>query len=141
MCERQLLLPLILPGGSFPRFDSVVTHTHQSAIKKRSRRISSRSLGDGATLLRNWNALSIMTEGRHVGPDVSRSLEIVGGRSILIWVPPAEHKTEELSPLSHSFRRGPQETLLQESGSEAGRGRQQIKARLPSQLPLWVTGA
>lgn len=28
-----------------------------------------------------------------MGPDVSRSLEIVVGRSILIWVPPAEHKT------------------------------------------------
>lgn len=54
---------------------------------------------------------------------------------------PSRAQDKESSRVSHSFRRGPRETLLQELGSEAGRGRQQIKAILPSQLPLWVTGA
>lgn len=62
----------------------------------RSRRMSSRCLGEGVILLRNCNTFSIMTRGKSGMwvPAVSKSVGIVVGRSVLIWVLPADHETK-----------------------------------------------
>lgn len=73
-----------------------------------------------------------------MGPEMSRLVETVVGRSVLIWFP-QQALRQELH-VSYSLKRGSQETLLQEWGSKTGRGRQQIKATLSSKLLLWVPG-
>lgn len=55
-----------------------------------------------------------------MGPDVSRSVETVVGRNVLIWVPPADLR---IGSCTYSLKMGFQETLLQKWVSEAGKGR------------------
>lgn len=77
-------------------------------------------------------------KARCAGPDVSRSVETVLKRSVLLGAPLAD--PEMRVSVSHLGGES-QESLLREWRREAGRGRQQMKATLASKLPLWVTGA